>query len=102
MLHPDLKFKWNQFTCIPSIDSYSNNQRKAIQLIDPEDGSNIAVATVNIPEATIADDEVIIKNYSENEGIEEALIEAGIIDAPIVKTVQTGYVTCNVHKLLIS
>lgn len=54
------------------------NQRDAILLICPN-GELMAVATVNIPEAMLQDGEVWIKNWSENEGIYEALMAAGII-----------------------
>lgn len=57
-----------------------DNGRVALQLIDAEDGSPIAKATVNLPDVPLADDEVAIKDYSENEGMKASLIEAGIIE----------------------
>ncbi len=79
---------------------YQNNKRPAIELIDKEDGSSFIIATINIPEHPIRNNEVIIKNYSENEGILEALIDAKIISKPI-EYVQTGYVNVPVCKLLV-
>ena len=58
------------------------------------------VASVNIPEEKIGKDEIIIKNYSENEGILDILIKANIISKPI-RMVETGYVEVPVCKLLI-
>lgn len=91
-----VRFKyWN---CIPVFKTYSNG-RKAISLIDAKDGSPVANATLNLPGIELESDEVIVKNYSENEGIRPALIEAGII-GPILRTVSTGYVTATVHKII--
>jgi hypothetical protein len=45
-------------------------------------GSPYATATINDPDADLLENEVIIKNYSENEGILESLEEAGIL-APL-------------------
>ena len=78
---------------------YSNG-RIALQLIDTEDGFPFASATVNIPEAQIADDEVIIKDYSENAGILDCLVKHQIISSPISRF-NTGFVIVHVCKLLI-
>ena len=45
-------------------------------------------------------DEVTIKDYSENEGIFEVLVENKIVSKPI-RFEQTGYVRCPTCKLLI-
>jgi hypothetical protein len=54
---------------------------------------------VNIPGTVLEKDEVIIKNYSENEGVLEFLIENGIVSKPL-RTVSSGWVTCPIVKLL--
>lgn len=79
--------------------NYSNG-RIALQLIDTEDGFPFATATVNIPEAQISDDEVIIKDYSENAGILDCLVKHKIISNPIDR-LNTGFVTVEICKLLI-
>ena len=61
----------------------------------------IAIATVNISGVKIKKNEVIIKDYSKNEGMLDTLIKAEIISNPI-RFVKTGYVTCPVCKLLIN
>lgn len=63
------------------------------------DGETIARAGVYIDGQTPADDEVIIKGWSENEGMPEALQAAGII-GPELRRVPTGRVEATVHKLL--
>lgn len=58
------------------------NDRVAITLIDtsdPEFEERWCTATTNIPEIELADNEVVIKNYSENTGMLEALVAAGIV-----------------------
>lgn len=71
-----------------------NNGRIAIELVNAtkikEDGieympgtMNIARATVNLPDyPLLKSDEVIIKDYSENEGMLNALINAGVVAEP--------------------
>lgn len=76
-----------------------HNRRTAIEIIDLEDGCPVMMATVNLPDVSLSADEVIIKNYSENEGVLEFLIENGIVSAP-VRSVSSGWVTCPVVKLL--
>jgi len=52
----------------------------ALRLIDQETYETIAVATVNIPQLITG--ELAIKDYSENEGMLDALIAAGIVEPP--------------------
>lgn len=93
--------KFREWNCRISFDRYLNN-RIAIQLYDLEDGSPVATATVNIPDLDFLNkDEVIIKDYSENEGMLEALINADIISKPLYY-VLTSFVKCPVCKLLIT
>ena len=89
------------YKCKADILSYPNG-RPAIELISVGriyNGEPIAVATVNIPEITLSPKEVIIKNYSENEGVLDALVKAGIISDPI-RWIQTGFAACPVCELL--
>lgn len=70
-----------------------------IQLVCPN-GEPMAVATVNIPEYPLNDGYVLIKNWSENEGIYGALRDAEII-GPQVGRLPTGYVDALICPLLI-
>jgi len=93
-----VRFKdWN---CRIDFRKYSNG-RTAIVLVDPSDGEQVAVATVNIPELPLNKDFVIIKDYTENEGMLDALISAGVVGQPLMM-VETGYVKCPVCHLLIN
>jgi len=91
--------KFKDWDCSLEHSTYMNG-RIAIQLNDITDGMPIATATVNIPEASLQPNEVIIKNYSENEGMSKALMDAGIIGPPN-RSIRTGHVIVMVHKLLV-
>lgn len=62
-------------------------------------GSPVATATVHLPTIDLAKDEVAIKDYSENEGVLDFLVENGIVSSP-VRWVQSGYVKIHICKLL--
>lgn len=68
------------------------NSRIAIPLQDPETGEPIATASVNIADDDVPmePNEVFIKDYSENEGMVDALIAAGIINPDPVKKIKNG------------
>lgn len=73
-----------------SLRKYEND-RTAIQLNDATDGHPYAVATVNMPDVLLADNEVLIKDYSENEGVLDFLIRNNIV-TPTPNGVQSGFV----------
>ena len=61
-------------------------------------GEPIATATVRIPCCGLESDEVLIKDYSENEGMLNALIQAGYV-TPTGRLVESGFVRLPVCKL---
>lgn len=75
------------------------NGRTALQLTTL-DGEPILTATVNVPEVELADDEVCIKDYSENEGVFDSLIAARII-APTTATAEGRHVSIPVCRWLV-
>ena len=91
---------FNDWSCVVNKTQYADNKRTALQLIDAEDGLPICMATVNIPDEPLEDDEVLIKDWSENQGIYRALRTAGIVGDPL-GFVPTGYVEAINCKLLI-
>jgi len=95
-----MKINFNQWECEVLIKKYPLNNRTAIQLVDAEDGSPVAMATVNFPDEPLNDDEVLIKDYSENEGMYQALVNAKVISRDI-KFIQKEFVTILKCKLLI-
>lgn len=73
------KFTFAGFDCTYHIGEYTNGGT-AIRIIDANDGSAVATASVWI--GNLFNDEIAIKDYSENEGILDALIQAGIVHPP--------------------
>ena len=95
-----IKVKFNGYDCIVDKHKYSNNNRLALELTDANDGESVTVATVNMPDLNLEEGFVVIKNYSENEGLLDVLIEGGIVSTPLFY-VPTGFVEVPVCKCLI-
>ena len=74
------------------------NGRTAWILVD-SNGDRYAVATVNISEADVPEGHVLIKNWSENEGMLEALVDAGIVK-DTGSTISSGFVKANICEVL--
>lgn len=91
--------KFKQWMCNVEIANYSNNDRIAIQLVETSTGELVATATVNVINIDLEPQEVVIKSYSENEGMYDTLLNAGII-SPMKRQVQTGWHLCNICDYL--
>lgn len=77
---------------------YSNG-RVAIQAVCA-DGEPYCTVTVNLPDEPLADDEVFVKDYSENEGVLDAMEAAGVLRRT-GRAVESGYAIIPVAKLLV-
>ncbi len=72
--------------------------RLALTLFDTEDGIPVAIVTVNVPSVDLEKDEIIIKDYSENEGVlkfmkdNELAVDTG-------KTIPLGSIEFNIAKI---
>lgn len=86
--------------CLVIRSSYNDNDRLALQLVDATDGSPVARATINLPHVHLNDDEVIIKDYSENSGMLRALVDGKIVSEPL-RHVESGFITAPVCRVLI-
>ena len=75
------------------------NGRKAIKLVDAGTGEPIATATVNMPDQILKENWVFIKDYSENEGMTDALIKHGIIKPDEVSGASSGFVHVFAYEL---
>ncbi|NCQ52366.1 hypothetical protein GW796_10890 [archaeon] len=79
--------KFLNYDCKVELNRYRQSNRLSISLVsavsnpdkDLFEGEPIATATVNIPEEDIGENQVMIKDYSENTGMTKALEEAGLI-----------------------
>lgn len=103
--------RFKEWNCSIHFGKYLDNNRTAIVLRNArpmiEDGIlhqpgtvPIAIATVNMPNVLLMDKEIIIKNWSENEGILDALVEANIISEP-TRIAHTGFVDADICNLLV-
>ena len=93
-----MKVKFKEWNCNVEYGTYYNG-RTSIRLT--QNGEQIAVATVNIPAHNVPDGHVLIKNWSENQGIAQALQDAGVIKLT-GKAIPTGFVEALEAKLLIN
>ncbi|MDQ0896237.1 MULTISPECIES: hypothetical protein [unclassified Paenibacillus] len=88
------------FECTVEISRYVKGGA-AIQLYDAQDGTPFATASICVPGLELpSESHVVIKNYAENEGILDALEEAGIVKRTGV-SVRTGFASCPVAELIL-
>ena len=83
------------------VNYYENNDRIALQLIDSSEGYDepIADCTVNISNIYLKENQVVIKDYTESEGMLKSLIDQKIVKK--IYEYQSGFVTFPVCELLI-
>lgn len=76
---------------------YADGEPKLV-LVDEEDGCVVTVVSVSLP---LKPDEgcIWIKDWSENEGITDQLVAAGVVELTGM-WVQTGFVTVHEGRLL--
>lgn len=73
------KINFAGFDCVLDFAEYTNGGT-AIRLIDANDGMPVATASVWI--GNLFADEIAIKDYSENEGMLEVMVNAGVVQPP--------------------
>lgn len=78
---------------------YYSNNRKALFITDPVTAEPYATCTVNLPELKCNDDEVFVKDYSENEGMAQILIDNGVICPQPLSTFRYNFVEISKYKL---
>lgn len=93
-----MKVKFKNWNCIIEWSIYSQNNNIAIKLLDEKTKELVAVATTNTSEETPLPG-VQIKDYSENEGMWQALVNASVIEDEVIRTIASGYVEVKVAKL---
>jgi len=95
-----MQVNFQGYQCILHLAQY-NNGRTALLLHDAYDSMPVATATINVPDEPIAEDELVIKNYSQNEGMLETLVDAGILHKPH-RIIYTGFIAAPVCRLAVS
>ena len=86
----------NGYTCAVEIENYQVDNSVALVLVDIQDGQQYAIASIWTE--GLEKDEIAIKNYSENEGVLDALIDANIVDKPH-RYINSGYVNLPIVRL---
>lgn len=94
------RVEFQGWTCRVERASYGATGRIALPLYAVEDGSPVAVASVHLPELSLASDEVVIKDYSENTGMLDLLVATRVVSPP-VRELQSGYVTLYICRCLL-
>lgn len=72
------KVKFKNWDCILNVGSYGDG-KIALYLTEEGTGESVATCTVNLVDAPLGKNEVYIKEWSENEGMTDALINAEVI-----------------------
>jgi hypothetical protein len=85
------------FECDVIQSEYQKDNSVAILLQEKETGDDVATASVWIP--GLQQGEVAIKDYSENEGMLDVMITAGIVSQPI-RHEESGFAIIPVCKFL--
>lgn len=88
----------NGYELTAQFAKYQNGQT-AIKLTDNADGFPYATATVCVEDDLLNEGEVAIKDYSENAGILNSLIESDIIEPPHAY-IQSSFVKIPICKLV--
>lgn len=91
-----MQVQFKHWNCVLMFNRYVNGDTVSISLVDAVDREPVAHATVNIPGLDF--DEVAIKDYSENIGMLEALLNAGVIETPH-REVNFGFVIIPIARL---
>ena len=80
------KFKYKSHkNCTFEVGNYLyNKQAMSIQIVNKEEG-DIATCTVNMPDYMYYENTTVIKNYNENSGMTQFLIDLDVIDCILTK-----------------
>jgi len=80
--------------------TYQENGALALVMLDAQDKQIVTVISINIPEVSLGEGEIVVKNYSENEGMALWLANNNIA-AFTGSSVQLPHgVSCPIMKLL--
>lgn len=94
-------YTFNQYKVTIEKGEYPNG-RLALLLVEANTGEELYFCTVNIPEVYLLPDEIIIKNWAENDGMLDFLVQNGIISKSKRSfPVGAGFVNAIIVDLLI-
>lgn len=87
------------YKCAVLLRQYESGAN-ALQLVrDNKWRDHVAIATVNLVDFMPEENQVLIKSWSENAGMQEALVKAGII-GPALARITCGFTAATLHGLL--
>lgn len=86
-----LQTKYENTTAYIVEKTYSQPNNLCLEIHDARSGEPLFVATTNIAGYVCHPGHVLIKDWSENAGIYDALLKAGVI-GPVVHRIQSGFV----------
>lgn len=90
----EMKFK--SYDCVVKKTKYMNNGNLALMLLNKENGEMVALITVNGNDK-FPPDTALVKDYSENEGMLEAITEAGLVEE-VIGYAPLGFVIAPIVK----
>lgn len=93
-----MKVKFKDLDCIIEWSLYLENDNIAITLLDEKTKELVAVATTNTSEETDWT-KIQVKDWSENRGMWEALVDSGVIESEPVDKITSYFVQVKVGKL---
>ena len=93
-----MKVKFKDWNCIIEWGIYLENKNITIKLLDEQTKELVAIATTNISEETDWG-KIQVKDWSENRGMWEALVNAGVIESEPVDKITSYFVQAKVGKL---
>lgn len=95
-----LHFKYKEWNVEVEFAEYYSPNNTAISLRDTDNKELITTATTNtgrmLPDGTVA-----IKNWSENSGLDDDLVEAGILQKEPIGYIPSGMVEVPIYELTI-
>ena len=84
--------------CNFKVSRYMDNKNLALIIEHKESNETIAIATVNTGDK-LPDDRICVKNYSENDGMDDFLLKLGIIEGEPVTSILLPHATVPVYML---
>lgn len=95
---------FQEWTCFITKTKYPNGNIK-LKLIDTEDGQTVCTLTTNFTDIELTQEEIetciFVKDYAENEGVLQFLLDNDLIEKDIIRTYTVGYVMVPLVKVLI-
>jgi hypothetical protein len=79
---PTITVTWphKTYTLVVQMERYMHGGGLVVDLVSEDDGEPYTTVSVNLGVSGLADDEFVFKTYSENEGLLEKMLAAGIVE----------------------